>query len=257
MKKTPRRSKSPGAEKVDAPTTWRLNKYIAHSGVCSRREAADLVKGGQVLVNGVLETNPAREIQAEDVVTCQGKRVKPAAQLVYLLLNKPKNVITTLSDEKGRKTVHDLIRGKVAERVYPVGRLDRNTTGLLLLTNDGQLAQRLSHPSFRVHKLYHVKLDRDLTRRDFESILQGVELEDGIAEVDGLDYAAQKRDEVGIEIHSGKNRVLRRLFEKLGYEVLRLDRVLYAGLTRKGLPRGQFRHLTPQEVIRLKHFRQL
>lgn len=216
-----------------------------------------MVKGGHVLVNGAVETNPAREIQAEDVVTCQGKQVKPEVHLVYLLLNKPKNVITTLSDEKGRNTVHDLLRGKIAERVYPVGRLDRNTTGLLLMTNDGQLAQRLSHPSFRVRKLYHVKLDRDLTRRDFESILQGVMLDDGIAEVDSLDFVDQKRDELGIEIHSGKNRVLRRLFEKLGYEVLRLDRVLYAGLTRKGLPRGHFRHLTTQEVIRLKHFRQL
>lgn len=254
MKNPPRsrtRIQSPNPEE----STTRLNKFIAHCGVCSRREAADLVKQGHILVNGKVETNPSYMVQAFDQVSYQGKKLKKASVKVYLLMNKPKNVITTLNDERGRKTVYDLIKMDIPERVYPVGRLDRNTTGLLLLTNDGDLAQKLSHPSHRIKKLYHVTLDKHLTKRDFEQILAGLHLDDGIAEVDSLAYANDKKDEVGIEIHSGKNRIVRRIFEKLGYEVLKLDRVLLAGLTKKNLPRGRYRHLTEQEVIQLKHFR--
>ena len=175
--------------------------------------------------------------------------------MVYYLMNKPKDTITTASDEKGRKTVMDLIKNKVKERVYPVGRLDRNTTGLLILTNDGDLALKLSHPRHRVKKIYHVVLDRTLRKPDLEKILAGVQLEDGLAEVDGIDYVDnQPKNEVGITIHIGKNRIVRRIFESLGYQVERLDRVYYAGLTKKDLPRGFVRPLTKQEVIMLKHF---
>lgn len=253
--KNPPRSKTRIHSPNPEESTTRLNKFIAHCGVCSRREAADLVKQGHILVNGKVETNPSYMVQAIDHVSYQGKKLKKAFVKVYLLMNKPKNVITTLNDERGRKTVYDLVKMDIPERVYPVGRLDRNTTGLLLLTNDGDLAQKLSHPSHRIKKLYHVSLDKHLTKRDFEQILAGISLDDGIAEVDSLAYANDKRDEVGIEIHSGKNRIVRRIFEKLGYEVLKLDRVLFAGLTKKNLPRGRYRHLTDQEVIQLKHFR--
>jgi len=253
--KNPPRSKPRIQSPTPEASTTRLNKFIAHCGVCSRREAADLVKQGHILVNGKVETNPSYMVQSIDQVSYQGKKLKKAFVKVYLLMNKPKNVITTLNDERGRKTVYDLIKMDIPERVYPVGRLDRNTTGLLLLTNDGDLAQKLSHPSHRIKKLYHVSLDKHLTKRDFEQILAGIPLDDGIAEVDSLAYANDKRDEVGIEIHSGKNRIVRRIFEKLGYEVLKLDRVLFAGLTKKNLPRGRYRHLTDQEVIQLKHFR--
>ncbi|RME12102.1 MAG: pseudouridine synthase, partial [Bacteroidetes bacterium] len=167
---------------------------------------------------------------------------------------KPKDVITTVSDEKGRRTVIDLLRNKVPERVFPVGRLDRMTTGLLLLTNDGDLAQRLSHPSFKVKKIYYVVLDKILPEPDLERIRKGVELEDGIATVDGIDYVGQKKNEIGIELHLGKNRIIRRIFEHLGYEVVKLDRTFYAGLTKKDLPRGHFRHLKEKEIIMLKHF---
>ena len=170
-------------------------------------------------------------------------------------MNKPKNVITTLNDERGRKTVYDLIRNEVKERVFPVGRLDRNTTGLLILTNDGDLAQKLSHPSHEMSKLYHVILDKPLTKRDKELIEKGIELEDGIAQIDSIDFAYERKNEVGVALHSGKNRIVRRIFEHLGYEVVRLDRVLLAGLTKKNLPRGRFRHLTDKELIQLKHLK--
>lgn len=255
MMKSPRHSKKkPDKIHQDLSSNFRLNKFIAHCGICSRREAAALVKSGQVMVNDKVEDNPAYIVQPTDKVKYQGKVLKTESRKIYLLLNKPKNVITTLNDERGRKTVYDLIKTEISERIYPVGRLDRNTTGLLVLTNDGDLAQKLSHPSYKIKKLYHAKLNKHLTRRDFESILQGVKLEDGTAEVDSLDYANDKRDEIGIQIHSGKNRIVRRIFEHLGYEVEKLDRVLFAGLTKKNLPRGHFRHLTEQEVIHLKYY---
>lgn len=233
----------------------RLNKYIAHSGVCSRRKAADLVKEGKIKVNGKVEDNPAYVVQDGDQVVYKGKTLQPEKNKVYLLLNKPKNTITTLSDEKGRRTVMDIIGKKVEERIFPVGRLDRMTTGLLLLTNDGDLAKKLSHPSHKVKKYYHVITDKPVSEKDIEAIRKGLTLEDGFAPVDAVGYIKNKdQTEVGIEIHIGKNRIVRRIFEHLGYQVIKLDRTYYGGLTKKDLPRGRFRHLTEKEVIMLKHF---
>jgi 23S rRNA pseudouridine2605 synthase len=233
----------------------RLNKFIAHAGVCSRRKAADLVKAGEIKVNGEVEKNPAIEVGSEDVVTYQDKVLKPEQRKVYILLNKPKNTVTTLKDEKGRRTVMDILRNKVKERIYPVGRLDRATTGLLLLTNDGDLAKKLSHPSHKVKKYYHVVLDKDVSEEHLGQIKKGLQLEDGLAIVDEADYIKGRgKAEVGLEIHIGKNRIVRRIFEHLGYSVIKLDRTYYAGLTKKDLPRGWHRHLTKQEVIMLKHF---
>lgn len=234
----------------------RLNKYIAHSGVCSRRKAAELVKDGKIQVNGKTEINPSYMVQETDTVKYNGKKLKRNTKMIYILMNKPKNVVTTTSDEKARKTVLDIVQKKVTERIYPVGRLDRNTTGLLLLTNDGDLTKKLSHPSSEVKKRYHVVLDRPVTEEDMAAIRKGLILEDGKAVVDDLDWIiGSDQSEVGVEIHMGKNRIVRRIFEHLGYEVERLDRVYYAGLTKKDLPRGWFRELTKQEVIMLKHFK--
>jgi 23S rRNA pseudouridine2605 synthase len=235
--------------------TTRLNKYLAHAGIASRRACADLIKEGLVYVDGVVVYDIGYRLKPNQVVTYKGKVVKPEEKKVYLLLNKPKNYVTTVSDEKGRKTVMDLIPERIEARIYPVGRLDRATTGLLLLTNDGELAKKLSHPSHRVKKVYNITLDKALTKRDFEQITNGVTLEDGLAEVDWIKYTDDgKPNQVSLEIHSGKNRVIRRIFEHLGYVVERLDRVYYAGLTKKDLPRGRWRHLTKQEVIMLRHF---
>ncbi len=243
---------------VEPPTDaegMRLNKYIAHCGICSRRQAVDIIKNGQVTVNGEVAKEPFYQVKKNDKVQYKGKLVKPESRKVYILMNKPKDFITTVSDERGRKTVMDLLKGKVQERVFPVGRLDRQTTGLLLLTNDGDLAKRLSHPSYKVKKVYHVVLNKPLAKNDLEKIQKGIELEDGIAEVDGIDYVTgAPKTEIGIEIHIGKNRIVRRIFEHLGYEVEKLDRMYYAGLTKKDLPRGFWRYLTEQEVIMLKHF---
>ncbi|HMQ08204.1 MAG TPA: pseudouridine synthase [Saprospiraceae bacterium] len=233
----------------------RLNKFIAHCGVASRRKAAELVKSGLIAVNGKIIDNPSYEVKDHDTVAFQGKKLKPETKMVYMLMNKPKNTVTTVSDEKNRKTVMDLIKNKVDVRIYPVGRLDRNTTGLLLLTNDGDLAKKLSHPSHKVKKFYEVTLDKPISPSDIEKIKKGIELEDGIALVDNIGYMTHKpENEVGIEIHTGKNRIVRRIFEHLGYEVVKLDRTYYAGLTKKNLPRGWSRFLTKREVIMLKHF---
>lgn len=233
----------------------RLNKYVAHCGVCSRRKAAELVKNGEIEVNGKTQDNPAYVVQERDKVYYKGKRIKPNKNLIYVLMNKPRGVITTTSDDRGRKTVMDIVQTKIAERIYPVGRLDRNTTGLLLLTNDGELAKKLSHPSHGVQKIYHVVLDRNLKPSDLEKIKYGIKLEDGIAQVDKVSYVQDKKNnEIGIELHSGKNRIIRRIFEELTYSVKRLDRVYYAGLTKKDLKRGWFRRLTQKEIIMLKHF---
>ena len=233
----------------------RLNKYIAHCGVCSRRKAAELVKSGKITVNNQVEINPAYEVKARDIVAYLGKKLKPETKFVYVLLNKPKNTITTVQDDKNRRTVMDLIKNRVEERVFPVGRLDRNTTGLLLLTNDGDLAKKLSHPKYKVVKYYEASLDKEITESDLEKIRKGLELDDGSVEVDSVDYlAGRPKNELGIEIHVGKNRIVRRIFEHLGYEVIRLDRTYYAGLTKKNLPRGWSRLLTKKEIIMLKHF---
>jgi len=233
----------------------RLNKYIAHAGICSRRKAADLVKAGLVKVNGNIENNPAYEIQSKDQVEYEGKLVKLETKKIYLLMNKPKNTLTTVTDDRGRRTVLDIVSKRVKERVYPVGRLDRNTTGLLLLTNDGDLAKKLSHPSHGVKKIYHIILDRPLVPSDLDKIHRGIELEDGLAEVDSIKYAqGAPKSEVLIELHSGKNRIIRRIFEHLNYSVSRLDRIYLGGLTKKDIPRGWFRNLTDKEIIMLKHF---
>lgn len=231
-----------------------LNKYIAHSGECGRREAAEMVKQGKVKVNGELVLDPGYRVGPDDSVIFAGKKITPTKHYVYVLLNKPKGYITTTDDPEGRQTVMDLVEGVEAERVYPVGRLDRNTSGLLLLTNDGDLAQKLSHPSFETKKVYQVTLDRPLEKEDFEKIRKGVELEDGKAKVDAISYLEAK-NEIGLEIHSGKNRIVRRIFESLNYDVEKLDRVMYAGLTKKNIPRGKWRLLTEREVVLLKHFK--
>lgn len=233
----------------------RLNKYIAHCGICARRQAAEYVKDGLVTVNGQVETNPGYLVQPKDQVAFRGQPLRLEEKKVYILMNKPKDVITTASDEKGRKTVLDLIGKKIKERIFPVGRLDRSTTGLLLLTNDGDLAKKLSHPSHKVQKVYHVTLNKPLHADDLERIRKGIELEDGPAQVDSLHYAGERKDEVEIGLHIGKNRIVRRIFEHLGYEVVKLDRTYYAGLTKKDIGRGHFRHLTEKEVIMLKHFK--
>lgn len=233
----------------------RLNKFIAHCGISSRRQAADFVKNGDVTVNGAVVKEPFYVVQPNDKITFKGKPVKPEANKVYVLMNKPKGFLTTVTDDRGRKTVMELLKGKIEERIFPVGRLDRATTGLLLLTNDGDLTKKLSHPSHKIKKVYHVVLDKPLAKIDLDKIKNGLELEDGPVQVDGVDYVQDApKNEVGIELHIGKNRIVRRIFEHLGYEVVKLDRVYYAGLTKKDLPRGFFRHLTEKEIIMLKHF---
>ncbi|MDZ4795451.1 MAG: pseudouridine synthase [Bacteroidota bacterium] len=232
-----------------------LNKYISHAGICGRREAAELVKKGLVKVNKEVITEPGYKVSATDEVNVNGKKIFLAKNLVYILLNKPKDYITTTDDPQGRKTVLDIIGRATTERVYPVGRLDRNTSGVLLLTNDGELAQKLTHPSNEIKKVYHVTLNKPLEKKDFEKILSGVTLEDGPASVDVLAYADMKdKTQVGVEIHSGRNRIVRRIFEALGYDVKNLDRVIFAGLTKKNIERGKFRFLSEKEVRDLKHF---
>lgn len=232
-----------------------LNKYIAHGGLCSRRDAAIWVKELRVRVNNIVVTEPGFKVQPEDKVTVDDKLVIPKRELVYVLLNKPKDFITTMEDDRGRKTVMDLVKQASTERLYPVGRLDRNTTGVLLLTNDGDLAQQLTHPSFEVRKIYEVKLDKVVAKSDLEQMLKGIELEDGIVHADAAGYADPKdKSVVGVEIHSGRNRVVRRMFEHLGYDVKNLDRVMFANLTKKNVERGKWRLLDEKEVRLLKYF---
>lgn len=229
-----------------------LNKYIARSGVCSRRDAVELIKAGKVKVNDSVVDEPGYKVQEHDIVRLDGKKLHIKEEFVYILLNKPKGYITTLDDPKGRRIITELYEQDIKERIFPVGRLDRNTTGLLLITNDGDLSNKLAHPKYQIRKIYQVELDKPVTGPHMQQILDGLELEDGTAQVDHITYL-QSKDEIGIEIHSGKNRIVRRIFEHLGYSVDKLDRVLYAGLTKKNLPKGQWRMLTRQEVINLKH----
>lgn len=232
-----------------------LNKYLAHSGICSRRDAADLIKDGNVKVNGKVIIEPGYKMADGDDVTVNGKKIFITKSLVYILLNKPKDYITTTDDPQKRKTVLDIIKNATTDRVYPVGRLDRNTSGVLLITNDGELAQKLTHPSNEVKKIYAVTLNRSLEKGDFDKILKGVTLEDGLAHVDVLAYSdANDKSQVGVEIHSGRNRIVRRIFESLGYEVKNLDRVMFAGLTKKNVERGKYRFLSEKEVRNLKYF---
>lgn len=236
-------------------TKFRLNKFIAHSGICSRRKAAELVKGGFVKVNGEIETNPAIEVEESDVVEYMGKPLNIVKNKIYLLLNKPKNVISTMSDERGRKTVWDIVESKVKTKIYPVGRLDRNTTGLILMTNDGELSQHLAHPKTKVKKIYQVTLDRPLKEEDLVKMQKGFPLEDGFAKVDVISYInGEPQNCIGVQLHSGKNRIIRRMFEHIDYKVELLDRVYFAGLTKKDLPRGWSRFLKSKEIIMLKHF---
>lgn len=231
----------------------RLNKFISNSGVCSRREADDLITMGLITVNGKSITALGCKVKLTDDVRYEGKRLK-AEKPVYILLNKPKGFITTTDDPQERNTVMQLIQGACKERVYPVGRLDRNTSGLLLLTNDGDLTEKLTHPSHNVKKIYRAELSRSLTKNDFQKIVDGVRLEEGKAMVDDLAIVSEDGKAVGLEIHIGWNRIVRRIFEALDYEVLKLDRSVYATLDKKDLSRGHWRFLRQDEVIRLKHF---
>ena len=244
--------------KPDLPTGegMPLNKYLAHCGIASRRKAVELIEQGLVTVNGAVVTEPYYRFQLGDVVTCEGKDITIQERMIYVLLNKPKGVITTTDDEKGRATIMDIVDPHFPERIYPVGRLDRDTTGLILLTNDGDLAQKLTHPSFHVQKQYRVGLDQGLTRDDYDRIMAGIELEDGQVQVNWVRFAEDHpmQDVVELEITMGRNRIVRRLFESLGYEVKRLDRFYFGGLTKKDLARGAFRELTQREIIMLKHF---
>jgi 23S rRNA pseudouridine2605 synthase len=233
-----------------------LNKYLAHCGISSRRKAVEYIEEGKVTVNGIGKAEPFYRVQAGDVVVCDGKPLTVQERMVYVLLNKPKNVITTSDDERGRTTVLDIVDSSFSERLFPVGRLDRDTTGLIMLTNDGDLAHKLTHPSFNIQKQYRVGLRSSLKQADLEAIEKGVELEDGVLEVNWIRFSEDhpERDMVELEISNGRNRVVRRLFEHLGYEVYKLDRFYFAGLTKKELARGAFRELTQREVMMLRHF---
>ncbi len=247
--------KSPKVNTEQQGDRIRLNRYLANAGICSRREADTFIAAGSVSVNGKTITEMGYKVSTGDTVRFDD-RVLSLEKKEYILLNKPKNFITTTRDEKGRRTVMELISNASKSRLLPVGRLDRNTTGLLLFTNDGDLAKKLTHPKHEIRKIYHVELDKNLNATDFKKIQAGLDLDDGPVVVDEISFIENKsKKEVGIKIHSGRNRIVRRIFEHLGYHVVRLDRVIFAGLTKKDLPRGHWRQLTSQEVINLKNQR--
>lgn len=244
--------KSEKKEKITDTGLTRLNKLIAGSGICSRREADKLIEAGLVTVNGKVITELGVKVSTTDDIRYNGERIK-SEKPVYILLNKPKDYITTVKDKHAERTVMSIIGNACRERIFPVGRLDKNTTGVLLLTNDGKLTKTLTHPSHNKKKIYHITLDKNLNGNDFTKILEGFELEDGFISADALSYTdASDKKKVGIEVHSGRNRIVRRLFESLGYKVRKLDRVYFAGLTKRGLQRGQWRFLTQKEVNMLK-----
>lgn len=247
-----RNLKKKDAEKEDDGTI-RLNKYIANTGICSRREADELIKAGAVSINGKIVTEMGYKVKPGDIVNYGGQTIRQERK-VYILLNKPKDYITTVDDPQKRKTVLELIKGACKERVYPVGRLDRNTTGLLLLTNDGELTKKLTHPTSGVKKIYHVVTDKSVSKQDIIKLTEGFRLDDGFTKADSAAYVdtAESKKEIGIELHSGKNRIVRRMMEHLGYKVVKLDRVVFAGLTKKDLPRGRWRFLTEKEIGMLK-----
>ncbi len=231
-----------------------LNKFIAHCGVGSRRDAVPLIKEGKITVNGNVVTEPGFKVTDKDVIMFNGKKLFVTKNMVYILLNKPKDYITTTDDPQGRKTVLQLIKHATQERIYPIGRLDRNTSGVLLFTNDGELTQRLTHPSYNIKKVYEVKLDKPVTKAHFDKIVSGITLEDGEIHADALAYAdSNDKSIIGIEIHSGRNRIVRRIFEHFGYDVKALDRVMYAGLTKKNVERGKWRYLSEKEIRLLKY----
>ena len=229
----------------------RLNRFVAQSGLCSRREADDFIAAGLVSVNGVIVTELGTKVKPTDIVKFNDERLQ-GEKNVYLVLNKPKGYVTTLEDDHAEKTVMELVQNACKERIYPVGRLDKNSLGLLLFTNDGDITRQLTHPSLRKKKIYEVTLDKALTRADFEQLAEGITLEDGDIYFDEISYLKDDKKSVGVEIHSGRNRIVRRMFEFLGYTVTKLDRVYYAGLTKKNLKRGAWRFLTKEEVSRLK-----
>ena len=225
----------------------RLNKYISNSGICSRRDADMLIETGAIQVNGQIVTELGTKVMPTDEVR-YGDRILQREKPVYLLLNKPKDYITTMEDERDRKHVLQLVKGACKERIYPVGRLDKNTTGLLLFTNDGEITKKLTHPKHGIRKIYYVELNKNLSQADFEQIAAGMELSDGEIKVDEIAYAGETKREIGITLHSGRNRIVRRIFETLGYEIVKLDRVVFAGLTKKDLPRGKYRFLSEAEI---------
>ena len=235
---------------LDAPV--RLNRFLANAGVCSRREADEFIQAGVVSVNGEIVTELGTKVKRTDTVKFHDQTVTMEKK-VYVLLNKPKDTVTTSEDPQNRKTVMELVKGACRERIYPVGRLDRNTTGVLLLTNDGELASKLTHPQYKKKKIYHVFLDKNVTLADMKKIAEGIMLEDGEIHADAIEYASPTdKKQVGIEIHSGRNRIVRRIFESLGYRVIKLDRVFFAGLTKKNVRRGDWRFLTEKEVNMLR-----
>jgi 23S rRNA pseudouridine2605 synthase len=245
---------TPAEKKNSSLQEMPLNKFIAHCGITSRRDAVQLITDGKVTVNKKVVTQPAFKVNEKDDVFYNGKKLFITKNLVYILLNKPKDYITTTDDPQNRKTVLQLTKSATDQRIYPVGRLDRNTSGVLLLTNDGDLTQTLTHPSFNIKKVYEVKLDKPLTKADFDKILNGIKLEDGEIFADALAYAdAKDKSIVGIELHSGRNRIVRRIFEHLGYDVKGLDRVMYANLTKKNVERGRWRYLSEKEIRLLKY----
>lgn len=246
-------SKKSASKSVESDGSTRLNKYIANAGICSRREADQLIATGVVQVNGKVVTEMGYKIKPTDIIKYGGQTLKKE-RFVYLILNKPKDYITTVDDPQERRTVLELIQGACKERIYPVGRLDRATTGLLMFTNDGDLTKKMTHPSYGVRKIYHVELDKPLKKSDMEKISDGIELEDGLIKVDEITYVASSADktQVGVELHSGKNRIVRRIFESVGYNVRKLDRVMFGPLTKKDLARGRWRFLTEAEVGMLK-----
>jgi 23S rRNA pseudouridine2605 synthase len=262
VKKSAVTDKNAVAKKVDGKTTvskpaidaMPLNKFIAHCGVCSRRDAVALITTGKVKVNNKVVIEPGFKVSNADEIIYNNKKIFVTKNLIYILLNKPKDYITTTDDPQGRKTVLQLIATATKERVYPIGRLDRNTSGVLLMTNDGELTQKLSHPSYEITKIYEARLDKPLAKADFDKILKGVTLEDGVINVDSLAYADSKdKSIIGIELHSGRNRIVRRIFEHLGYDVKMLDRVMYANLTKKNVERGRWRYLSEKEIRLLKY----
>lgn len=254
-KQQPTSSKKKSAGKKTQVATEemiRLNRFIAVSGVCSRREADQIIQRGEITVNGKVVTELGTKVRKNDDVRYKGKRLN-AESMVYVLLNKPKGYVTTVSDPHAEKTVLDLVRSACSERIYPVGRLDKGTTGLLLLTNDGDLAGKLTHPRYKRKKIYHVWLDRELTRNDMLRLTEGMQIDEELVAADSVAWPdTEDKTQVGMELHSGQNRVVRRMFESMNYKVMKLDRVYFAGLTKKNLPRGKWRFLTDSEITMLK-----
>ncbi|WP_436514856.1 pseudouridine synthase [Ekhidna sp. To15] len=243
--------KRPNKKEITKPAEIRLNRFIANAGICSRREADNLIAAGQIKVNGKVVTEMGYKVKKMDAVEYKGKKLKSETHQ-YVLLNKPRGFVTTTKDPHAKRTVMELVSKACSERIYPVGRLDKETTGLLLFTNDGETAKKLTHPSHKVKKIYQVELDKPITKDHFESILNGVTLDDGPATVNEMAILGEDNKVLGLEIHIGRNRIVRRIFEHLGYTVKKLDRVMFSSLTKKNLPRGKYRHLSPKEVMGIK-----